>query len=227
MVVPILHILRVCGNRVQFCSIYDFLFAFAFQLLSTFVSSWNHSLGALTEGLDDTRDIQGWNLKYSKVWGKELQSWNGWDGTAGIPKPLGPVSKNRIQRASWGNKNWEQESQRKDDLLLIPDICVISSYSKQLSTTQHKTISQVVPDNMALTNFTGNDQAAAGGGTSCSSTCYTPTLPPSALLALSLCEGHSLQMGGWFGRAVQKPSSSLLGMLHCHLETPSRGPSNS
>lgn len=118
------------------------------------------------------------------MWGEELQSCNGWDGTAGIPKRLGPVSKNRIQRASWGNKNWEQESQKKDDLLLVSDIRVISSYSKQLSTTQQKTISQVAPDNMTLTNFTGNDQAAAGGGTGCSSTCYTPARPPSALLAL-------------------------------------------
>lgn len=78
-----------------------------------FFFSQDHRLGALTEGLDDIRDVQGWNFKYSKFWGEDLQSWNGWDGTAGIPKPLGPVSKNRIQRASWGNKNWEQESQRE------------------------------------------------------------------------------------------------------------------
>lgn len=123
-------------------------------------------------------------VEISNIPKSEAKSCNGWNGTAGIPKPLGPVSKNRIQRSSWGNKNWEQESQRKDDLLLMPDIWVISSCSKQLSTTQQKIISQVVPDNVTLTNFTGNDQAAAGGGTGCSSTCYTPTLPPSALPAL-------------------------------------------
>lgn len=61
MVVPTLHIPCVSGNRacVHFCSRYEFLYAVAFQLLSTFVSSQDHSLGALTEGLDDIRDIQG------------------------------------------------------------------------------------------------------------------------------------------------------------------------
>lgn len=72
----------------------------------------------------------------------------------------------------------------RNDLLLMSDICVISSYCKQLSTTQQKTIGQVVPADVTLTNLTGSDQAAAGGGTGCRSTCSTPTLPPSALLAL-------------------------------------------
>lgn len=123
-------------------------------------------------------------VEISNIPNSGAKSCNGRDGTAGIPKPLGPVSKNRIQRASWGNKNWEQESQREDDLLLMSDIYMISSYCKQLSTTQEKTISQVVPDDVTLTNLTGSDQAAAGGGTGSSSTCSTPTLPPSALLAL-------------------------------------------
>lgn len=66
----------------------------------------------------------------------------------------------------------------------MSDIRMISSYSKQLSTTRQKTISQVVRDNVTLPVFTGSERAAAGGEKGCSFTCCTPTLPPSALLAL-------------------------------------------
>lgn len=68
----------------------------------------------------------------------------------------------------------------------MSDTHVISCYSKQLSTTQQKTISQVVPDNVTLPVFTGTEWAAAGGGTRCSSTCYTSTPPPSAVLELQV-----------------------------------------
>lgn len=83
---------------------------------------------------------------------------------AGNSESAGPGSKNGIQRASGGNSNWEQENQRKNDLQLMSNICMISSYSKQLSSTQQKAISQVVPDNMTLPVFTGQDRT----GTSCS-----------------------------------------------------------
>lgn len=66
------------------------------------------------------------------------KSCSGWDSTAGISKTAGPGSKNGIQRASGGISNWEQESQRKADLLLMSNTCMMSSYSKQLSTTQQK-----------------------------------------------------------------------------------------
>lgn len=53
-------------------------------------------------------------------------------------KVSGPGFKNGIQRASGGISNWEQENQRKADLLFMSNTCMISSYSTQLSTTQQK-----------------------------------------------------------------------------------------
>lgn len=162
---------------------------------------------------------QGWmasellRVDISSIWNPVAKSCSEWDSTAGISESAGPGSKNGIQRASGGNSNWEQENQRKDDLLLMSNKCMISSYSKQLSTTQRKTISQVVPDNMTLPVFTGQEQTAAGGGTGCSFTCCTLSLSPSALLTL-FGEGSGVKSGAWLGRAAQQSSSFLLVTLH-------------
>lgn len=73
------------------------------------------------------------------------KSCDGWDGAAGNSKQWGWTPRTGY-KGLWGKQQWRTGKSEKVDLLLMSDVCVIWSYTKQLSAPQQKTISQVVPD---------------------------------------------------------------------------------